>query len=179
VREDIEGREKYRRGLSALSHLCVQPDLFETLVVRLSVRLSFLYAPTTAPEDPEPSAAYAHALLSTLADVLARKVEGGDLDVPKYVDRLVPRLFNLAAYGVLAAPGSAGVTDVADPRVIGVSARLVNLVVQSLSAQLSPPVDHDLRTLPDSAGVGSRRRSRRHFSLLISRARSHLLLLAT
>ncbi|KAH9041287.1 ARM repeat-containing protein [Lactarius pseudohatsudake] len=129
VREDIEGREKYRRGLSALSHLCTQPDLFETLVVRLSVRLSFLYAPTTVPEDTEPSAAYAHALLSTLADVLARKVERGDLDVPKYVDRLVPRLFNLAAYGVLLAPGSPGGTG------LGVSSRLINLVVQSLSAQ--------------------------------------------
>ena len=132
VRGDIEGREKYRRGLSALSHLCAQPDLFETLVVRLSVRLSFLYAPTTVPEDPEPSAAYAHALLSTLADVLARKVENGDLDVPKYVDRLVPRLFNLTAYGVLSTPEGAGVRD---PRIIGVSARLVNLVVQSLSVQ--------------------------------------------
>ena len=135
MREDIEGREKYRRGLSALSHLCAQADLFETLVVRLSVRLSFLYAPTTVPEDPEPSAAYAHALLSTLAEVLSRKVEGGDSDVPKYVDRLVPRLFNLVAYGVLAAPGSAGITGVAVPHVIGVSARLVNLVVKSLSAQ--------------------------------------------
>ncbi|KAI9444495.1 ARM repeat-containing protein [Lactarius indigo] len=128
VREDIEGREKYRRGLSALSHLCAQPDLFETLVVRLSVRLSFLYAPTTVPEDTEPSAAYAHALLSTLAD-------RGDLDVPKYVDRLVPRLFNLAAYGILLAPGSPGGAGVTDSRIIGVSARLVNLVVQSLSAQ--------------------------------------------
>ncbi|KAN0138202.1 ARM repeat-containing protein [Lactarius tabidus] len=134
-REDTEGREKYRRGLSALSHLCAQPDLFETLVVRLSVRLSFLYAPTTVPEDPEPSEAYAHALLSTLADVMARKVERGDLDVPKYVDRLVPRLFNLAAYGVLSAQESTEGPCIADPRVIGVSARLVNLVVQSLSAQ--------------------------------------------
>jgi DNA repair/transcription protein MET18/MMS19 len=115
--------------------LCAQPDLFETLVVRLSVRLSFLYAPTTVPEDPEPSEAYAHALLSTLADVLARKVERGDLDVPKYVDRLVPRLFNLAAYGVLSAQESTEGPCIADPRVIGVSARLVNLVVQSLSAQ--------------------------------------------
>jgi len=135
VREDIEGRDKYRRGLSALSHLCAQPDLFETLVVRLSVRLSFLYAPTTVPEDAEPSAAYAHALLSTLTDVLVRKVESGDLDVQKYVDRLVPRLFNLAAYGVLSAPGTTGSAGVTDPRVVHVSARLVNLVVQSLSVQ--------------------------------------------
>ncbi len=135
AREDIEGREKYRRGLSALSHLCAEPNLFETLVVRLSVRLSFLYAPSTVPKDPEPSAAYAHALLCTLGDVLERKVKNGDLDVPKYVDRLVPRLFNLAAYGVVSPPGSPGSMSVTDPRVIGVSARLVNLVVQSLSTQ--------------------------------------------
>jgi DNA repair/transcription protein MET18/MMS19 len=71
-------------------------------------------------------------LLSTLADVLARKVENGDVDVPKYVDRLVPRLFNLAVHGALVTLGNTGV---ADPRVIDVVARLVNLVIQSLSAQ--------------------------------------------
>ncbi|KAH9976079.1 Dos2-interacting transcription regulator of RNA-Pol-II-domain-containing protein [Russula compacta] len=131
-REDAEGREKYRTGLSALSHLCTQPNLFETLVVRLSVRLSLLFAPATVPEDTEPSAAYAHALLHTLADVLVRKVENGDVDVPKYVDRLIPRLFNLTIHGAHASTRSTGV---ADPRVIDVVARLVNLVTQSLSAQ--------------------------------------------
>ena len=131
-RDDAEGREKYRMGLSALSHLCTQPNLFETLVVRLSVRLGLLYAPVTVPEDTEPSAAYAHALLSTLADVLARKVENGDLDVPKYVDRLVPRLFNLFVHGALVTTGK---TEMADPRIIDVVARLLNLVTQSLSAQ--------------------------------------------
>lgn len=119
-------------GLSALSRLCAQPNLFETLVVRLSVRLSLLCAPVTAPEDTEPSAAYAHALLSTTADVLARKVENGDVDVPKYLDRLVPQLFNLALYGALVTMGNTGV---ADPRVIDVISRLINLVTQSLSAQ--------------------------------------------
>jgi DNA repair/transcription protein MET18/MMS19 len=119
-------------GLSALSHLCAQPNLFETLVVRLSVRLSLLYAPAIVPEDTEPSAAYAHALVSTLADVLARKVENGDVDIPKYVDRLVPRLFNLAVHGALTTAGNTGVSD---PRVIDVVARLVNLIAQSLSAQ--------------------------------------------
>jgi len=130
-RDDVEGREKYRMGLSALSHLCTQPNLFETLVVRLSVRLSLLYAPAIVPEDSEPSAAYTHALLSTLADVLARKVENGDADVPKYIDRLVPRLFNLSSHAALAN----GNTGLADPRVIGVVARLINLVTQSLSAK--------------------------------------------
>lgn len=131
-RDDAEGREKYRMGLSALSHLCAQPNLFETLIVRLSVRLSLLYAPAIVPEDTEPSAAYAHALLSTLADVLARKVENRDVDVPKYIDRLVPRLFNLSAHVALVTTGNTGV---ADPRVIDVVARQINLVTQSLSAQ--------------------------------------------
>ncbi|KAI0251711.1 ARM repeat-containing protein [Lactifluus subvellereus] len=131
AREDLEGREKYRTGLSALSRLCTQPNLFETLVVRLSIRLSLLYAPATVPEDPEPTAAYVHALLSTLVDVLACKVESGDVDVPKYVERLVPRLFNLAVYGTLVTMGS-GVTD---PRVTNVIARIINLVTQSLSTQ--------------------------------------------
>jgi DNA repair/transcription protein MET18/MMS19 len=64
--------------------------------------------------------------------VLARKVENGDVDVSKYLDRLVPRLFNLALYGALVTTGNTGV---ADPRVIDVISRLINLVTQSLSAQ--------------------------------------------
>jgi DNA repair/transcription protein MET18/MMS19 len=54
------------------------------------------------------------------------------VDVPKYVDRLVPRLFNLFVHGALGTTGNSGM---ADPRIIDVVARLLNLVTQSLSAQ--------------------------------------------
>ncbi|KAI0258930.1 ARM repeat-containing protein [Gloeopeniophorella convolvens] len=134
ARDDATSRERYLAALAALAHLCEHPDLFETLVVRLSVRLSLLRPPAA---DPEPTAAYAHALLSTLAGVLARKVARGDTDVQKYIERLVPRLFNLTAHAVLAPADGEGVP--ADPRIIGVAARLVNLVVQSLPASKQEP----------------------------------------
>ena len=82
--------------------------------------------------DLEPAAAYAHSILKTLADVLAAKVELGHPDVVKYVDRLVPRLYNLFIYSALAAEERPMVAT--DPRLLAVTAQIVTLVTQTLSA---------------------------------------------
>ena len=84
-------------------------------------------------EDKEPTAAYAHALLRTLADALSAKVARGDADVPKYQERLLPRLFNLHVYSVLAADGADLVAS--DPRLVAVSAEIVTLVLQTATAE--------------------------------------------
>ena len=129
-------RIKYWRTLASLKKLCTQPDLFETLVVRLSTKLDLLCVPsgseTSATEDLEPAAAYAHSILKTLADVLATKIELGHTDVVKYVDRLVPRLYNLFVYSALEAETREVVAT--DPRLLAVAAQIVTLVTQTLSA---------------------------------------------
>ncbi|KZT07275.1 ARM repeat-containing protein [Laetiporus sulphureus 93-53] len=130
-------RIKCWRTLASLSKLCKQPDLFETLVVRLLTKLDLICVPALAPAeaeaDPEPSAAYAHSVLRTLADVLASKVERGDTDVIKYIDRLVPRVFNLFVYSALVADGTYMVAT--DPRLVAVAAQIVTLVMQTLPGQ--------------------------------------------
>ncbi|TFY64788.1 hypothetical protein EVG20_g5838, partial [Dentipellis fragilis] len=87
--------------------------------------------------DVEPAAAYAHALLATLGDVLSAKVVRADVDVPKYVDGLVPRLFNLFVYAAFAGAESESESESVGthPRVLGVAGRIVNLVVQTLDAK--------------------------------------------
>jgi DNA repair/transcription protein MET18/MMS19 len=82
--------------------------------------------------DVEPAAAYAHALLTTLANVLEKKVERGDVDVPKYIDRLVPRVCNLFFYAAMADDKNLVMTD---SRLVSVASRIVNVVVQTLPAQ--------------------------------------------
>ncbi|KAI0056039.1 ARM repeat-containing protein [Artomyces pyxidatus] len=134
-REDFAAREKYWVTLNSLTRLCSQHVLFETLVVRLFTRLTLLCTPSLdgpGSEDREPVAAYSHALLATLANVLDKKVDRGDLDVPKYIDRLVPRLFNLFVYSAMVPNDNLVAGDV---RLVSVAAKLVNLVTQTLTEQ--------------------------------------------
>ena len=141
-REDGQARTRLWATLTSLAQLCVQPELFETLVIRLSAKLDLLCAPPSGgPDpstsvdveaDPEPTAAYAHAVLTTLANVLSKKVDRGDVDVPKYVDQLVPRLFNLFIYSASSSQKKLVATDT---RLVTVAGRIVNLVVQTLPVQ--------------------------------------------
>jgi DNA repair/transcription protein MET18/MMS19 len=130
-------RAKYWRILSALSRLCVQQELFETLVIRLSTKLDLICVPGTSLEgrdsDFEPTAAYAHAILTTLANTLRTKVDLQHTDIPKYMDRLVSRLFNLFIYSALLSEDIS--TMATDPRVIRIAAQIITLIVQTLPVQ--------------------------------------------
>lgn len=133
-RDGESERVKYWRMLASLKKLCMQPDLFETLVVRFSTKLDLLCVPSSSSpeEDLEPAAAYAHSILKTLADVLSAKIDKGHADVVKYIDRLVPRLYNLFIYSALVSEERP--MTATDPRLLGVAAQIVTLVSQSLSA---------------------------------------------
>lgn len=160
-RTDATTRARYWTTLTSLSRLCAQSDLFETLVVRLTTKLDLLCFPAVPPsseypetmngqeEDLEPAAAYAHALLTTLGSVLQDKVDHGDVDVQKYIDRLVPRLFNLFICSTLAASEDGTrrrALLVSDARLVSATGRILNLVVQTLGSQcVFPPPFRDQR----------------------------------
>ncbi|CDO69761.1 hypothetical protein BN946_scf184766.g6 [Trametes cinnabarina] len=136
-REAEAERIRYWRTLAYLKKLCTQPDLFETLVVRLSTKLDLVCVPSasvgdSAPVDLEPSAAYAHSLLKTIADVLSAKIDVGHKDVTKYIDRLVPRLYNLFIYSALLAEERPVVAT--DARLLAVAAQIITLITQTLTA---------------------------------------------
>lgn len=88
--------QAYRRALESLASLCVHPDLFEILSVRLVARLEGVCAASFA-DATEQSAngLYTHHMLATLRAVLRAKVANGDLDVGKYVAKFLPRLFGI------------------------------------------------------------------------------------
>ncbi|KAF9221464.1 ARM repeat-containing protein [Gyrodon lividus] len=146
-RDALSERAAYWRALCALSTLCVQPTLFETLVVRLTAKLDLLCLPSPSVsaaqgvsstalaeiEEAESTAAYAHAILAALANTLSTKVfkPEPDPDVPKYVDRLLPHLFRL----FLAAAITSGQCVLSGARLLHVGARIVTLVVQTLSIE--------------------------------------------
>ncbi|TFY77934.1 hypothetical protein EWM64_g6077 [Hericium alpestre] len=135
------------RQIGAVFACNVVSQMEVTLVVRVLTKLDLLCLPASASlqltkgeaeADEEPTAAYAHALLTTLANVLAKKVERKDVDVPKYIDQLVPRLFNLFIYSALTFSASNESRQgfvAATPKLLTVAGRIINLVVQTLDAR--------------------------------------------
>ena len=105
------------------------------LVVRLSTKLDLVCEPAAVSDDDtlEPTAAYAHSLLRTLADAFTKKAALSHVDIVKYLDRLVPRLFSLHICAALAEPGDNAVAS--HPRIVAVSAEVMTIVVQAAAAQ--------------------------------------------
>ncbi|TDL24084.1 ARM repeat-containing protein [Rickenella mellea] len=123
-------RAKIWRTLSSLTKLCIPPSLFETLVVRLSTKLELICAPRNQTDivDVEAASAYAHSILKALATTLDVKITSKHVDVAKYIDRLLPRLYHLFFYVASVYEPSHMVT--ANHRVLEVAGQIITLVVQ-------------------------------------------------
>ncbi|GLB41862.1 putative RNAPII transcription regulator C-terminal [Lyophyllum shimeji] len=137
-REATSERIKNWRTLLALKTLCVHPQLFEILAIRLTTKVDLLCAPAMkrdAMEDTEPDAAYAHSLLKTIADTLSTKVDAGHPDVAKYIDRLVPGLYNLFIFSALRSEMSAQGKITTEPRLVRTAGEIITLVTQCVPAQ--------------------------------------------
>ncbi|THH09922.1 hypothetical protein EW145_g1685 [Phellinidium pouzarii] len=122
--------------LRCLSQLCISAPLFEILVIRLSTKLDLVCAPKGGGDDIQDNelrAAYAHGILKTLASVLELKVNAKHSDVPKYIDRLVPRLYNLFIYLALVGVNSPSLET--DFRILNVAGQVITLVVQTLTIE--------------------------------------------
>ena len=114
--------------LQLLAKLCVQPTLFETLVIRLSTKLDILFARAYDVEDMEPVAAYAHSLVQTLSRVLAVKIEENHADISKYLDLLIIPLYNLFVSSALKKPDGIATNE----RLLVVAGKVVSFVVRVL-----------------------------------------------
>ncbi|TEB36758.1 ARM repeat-containing protein [Coprinellus micaceus] len=109
AREAAAGRAQAWKALSYLQTLCTEPQLFDTLVVRLTTKLEHL----------------------TLANTLQVKVSKKHADVAKYLERLVVRLFKIFVYSALEFKETAA-TFLEDPRLLQAAAQCMTLVVRSL-----------------------------------------------
>lgn len=152
ARDALPERVKILNVLTALERLCVHAQLFETLVIRLTTKLDLICVPTASSlaaqpiteEDVEVHAAYAHWILNTLTKTLQQKVDKGDPDVAKYIERLVPRIFNLFVFAAFTVSNEAGdsseegqrwrkrVSVATDHRLVKKAGEIVALVVQAL-----------------------------------------------
>lgn len=133
-REAVASREKCWQTLVVLRRLCIQQALFETMVVRLMTKFDLLCFPSGNPgSDLEPSQAYAHMILRTLGQTLETKVEAKHLDVAKYIDSLVPRIFNVFVTSALSIDDRKMIT--CDSRLLRAAGKIITLVMQSLPVE--------------------------------------------
>lgn len=138
ARDDGSGREECWQTLTTLSKLCIKRELFEQLVIRLTTKLDLICFPSAdqmllVSADPEPTAAYAHMILKALAQALSTKVKGKHPDVAKYLDRLVPIVFNIFVSSAFLSEEQ--ITIATEPRLVQVAAEIINLVVQSVPSE--------------------------------------------
>lgn len=135
--------DDYRRALEALAALCLHPDLFEILVLRLLARLDETLAISVPARTSEYTAAtlYAHHVLATLRAVIQQKIKQGHVDVAKYVETLVPRLSAMVILPTTfpaAEDGDSSRSVACDPRLVLDVGRVVNLIVQRVEAEYAP-----------------------------------------
>ncbi|KAF9508163.1 hypothetical protein BS47DRAFT_1350735 [Hydnum rufescens UP504] len=128
-RNALREHATYRRALDSLATICVQPPLFETFVIRLCSKLDMLCSPMRQPLDDEADAAYAHAILLALKNVLVIKIRDAHTDIPKYLDQLALPLYWIF---IRAAVSSAPPLASSDIRVVSLAAKIITLIARSL-----------------------------------------------
>lgn len=136
-------RAAYQSIFKSLSELCTQPDLFETFVIRLFTKLELICSAVITMADRLPAselritaecnAAYAHAILVTVDDVLKAKTAQGHTDLPKYTDRITGRLFALTVDA--AGRPDNGAAIVINPRLLKVSQSILLSLIRCLTVE--------------------------------------------
>jgi hypothetical protein len=130
--DEEDARLAYRRTLACLGVLAVEPALFLLLVELVLAKLESV----SSAEGTAEAAVYAFALLVTVEKVLRKKADAKHADLPTFVDRLLPALF---AYFVRGASQAGQSNVAAEPRLVVVSGKIVELVVQSLTVEYVHP----------------------------------------
>lgn len=99
--------------------------------MRLMAKFDYLgFSPEVQGNELEPAQAYSYMILKTLAETLKAKVKGKNADIMKYIDSLVPRIFNV--FVVSASRSEDRKIVASDPRLFKVAGDIITLVVQAL-----------------------------------------------
>lgn len=122
---------EYKVALAALAKLCLQPALFETLLIRLLGRIELLCTTSTESQaQAQQTVLYAHHLLTTLRVVIEKKVAAGHLDLQTSASRVLHRLCGLFIGSCIRRDRvySAG----RSPRLLTDAGKIVTLLVQRM-----------------------------------------------
>ncbi|GJJ11517.1 hypothetical protein Clacol_005750 [Clathrus columnatus] len=130
-RESTLEHTRYRQILNNLVSLCTPPQLFETFIIRLSTKLDLIFSQKQV-ADIEANAAYAHYVLLSVSKALAKKNQMGHLDIPKYVDQLIPRIYKLFIQEKQNGTDSS-ISDYS--QLVGIAGKVIEQVIQTVSIE--------------------------------------------
>lgn len=138
---DTTSREKYRSILKSLSELCILPSLFEALVIRVNSKVDMLATKPINSQDGESAdevrectIAYIYDLIHTLSSVIDSKLAAKHVDVIKYYDQIIPRLYGLAISAAIPRIGDIQ-PFFRDRRLLGVIARISETLTWELGIE--------------------------------------------
>ncbi|KAL4883714.1 RNAPII transcription regulator C-terminal-domain-containing protein [Aspergillus karnatakaensis] len=135
-----DGEESsYLPTLETLAQISVEKAIFETLVRRLLTKLSL-----PLQKDQPGSAAYPRAILLTIYYVMSQRKLEGDSGLDMYYDKIVVAMSRGAAQ---TASGNAKNSILADPTVLDVLGRILNLIVRALPRPKQDEVAKNIYTL--------------------------------
>ncbi|KAJ8694930.1 hypothetical protein PTI98_007563 [Pleurotus ostreatus] len=123
-----------KRVLAALPTLCTTREHFETLYIRLTTKFEIVLFPVSGNDlvDREAISAYGFALLKALSTSFEAKVAGNHVDIPKYEELLLPRLYNWFIYSAIS-------TDhqflAAERRVVSLAAEIISMLSRAANPQ--------------------------------------------
>lgn len=133
-RDSVSDHIRYRQILNNLVSLCTPPSLFETFIIRLSTKLDLIFSQRDGGlPGVEANAAYAHYILLSVSKVLKAKTQLGHVDIPKYVDRLLPRIYKLFVQGQQRSEKGTALSDY--PQLVQVTGRVMEQVIQTVPAE--------------------------------------------
>ena len=130
TKEDTKAQARITSALAALRTVCVNPVLFEKLVIRLSTKIDLV---AMAEGTGDMASAYIRMMLSTISGLLTEKLEKGHADVAKYVEGLVPTLYYLFLRKAGEEEDVKGVK--LDVKVVDDAAEIISLVISALPAE--------------------------------------------
>lgn len=128
--EDTGTQTNCVHALAALETICIHPQLFSRLLVHLSTKVELLVLDRQS--DSGAIVAYVHALLRTIYSALEAKSVRGDVDIPKYMERFMPRLYFLFL-GALSKEEATWISG--NTILISDAADIIELIVASLNVE--------------------------------------------
>ncbi|WWC93066.1 uncharacterized protein L201_008031 [Kwoniella dendrophila CBS 6074] len=144
---DHISREKYRSILSSLKKLCIQPALFQTLIIRITTKLDLLSSSSSKVQEEEMgefdirecNIAYSWDLLNSLQNVIDKKIKEKHSDSIRYIDQIVPRLNTLVVSASTSSTQNLKLDDVQplfkDRRLIAIISKITESLVWELSTE--------------------------------------------
>jgi DNA repair/transcription protein MET18/MMS19 len=137
----IKVRKGYKEILAALAQVSTERAIFEALLRRLFSKLDIVLSSTTALRAllmvATTTIMYPHAIIGTIYLVLQKKSQRSDVDVPSYMETLLPTFFDMII--VPATTKGPRTRTLCNREILHVVSLIVNTIVRAadLAAQTS------------------------------------------